>query len=561
MNIRMSSRAAALFIAALIIPFNISNRGGVLAQDLEPHDAPGDLDTSFGNGGRVSATPPGVQTFCRALALQRDGKLLAAGYNTVGDSDFVVCRFNPDGSLDSSFGSGGTVRTDFFGSNDNATAVAVQHDGRIVVAGSALRGSTQDTRDFVLVRYNTDGSLDSTFGTDGKVATDISGHADFATSLAIQPDGRIVAAGRGYNPSVDESGDFELVRYDPDGSLDTTFGTAGKVVTDFFGHPDELNAIALQNNGKILAAGSASLMPDEEMEQVALARYNADGSLDQSFGNGGKVATEVTGQEARANTMTLANDGNILVAGLTFKSGAFGNSDFVLLKYSSAGVLDATFGTGGKVITDFAGYQDIAMGVAQQADGKILVGGQTQTGASFDTEDFGLARYNADGSLDSGFGANGRTGTDFFGLADVANAMVVQQDGKVVLGGYSSGSASTRGSTMALARYTTGAAAATGFTLAFDQSPVTVERGAKATIHVLINRTGGFTGNVTITPPDGSEIGLRVKPGDAVSTSDDSVKFKLKIKGGATPGHFDLTFTGRDDSGRTVSATIGVTVQ
>src|SRR5262249_22728932 len=122
---RTSSRLAALLIAALIIPFNISNRARVLAQDVEPQAAAGDLDTSFGNGGRVTASLPGVQTNCRALALQQDGKLLAAGYTTIGTDDFLLFRFNPDGSPDPNFGAAGAVRTNFFGSDSVAEAIAV----------------------------------------------------------------------------------------------------------------------------------------------------------------------------------------------------------------------------------------------------------------------------------------------------------------------------------------------------------------------------------------------------------------------------------------------------
>jgi len=203
-----------------------------------------------------------------SVALQPDGKIVVAGY---AGGDFALARYNSDGALDTSFGSGGKVTTDFGGSyHPDGFSVALQPDGKIVVAGYA-------GGDFALARYNSDGALDTSFGSGGKVTTDFGG-SDAGYSVALQPDGKIVVAGYA-------GLDFALARYNSDGALDTSFGTGGKVTTDFSGGRDVGYSVALQPDGKIVVAGYAGV-------DFALARYNSDGALDTSFGSGGKVTTD-----------------------------------------------------------------------------------------------------------------------------------------------------------------------------------------------------------------------------------------------------------------------------
>ncbi len=540
------SKLTLFVIATALIPFNISNQANARPQDVEPQAA-GDLDVTFGDGGRLYGDLSTKFFSARAVALQPDGKIVTAGSGT---GEFEVARLNSDGSLDSTFGSGGSVETDFGGSA-SASALAIQTDGRIIVAGFARKALSNESADFALARYNTDGSLDASFGIGGKVTADISGHADLLSAMAIQSDGRILAGGVGFD-QTDDSANFELVRFEPNGALDTTFGLGGKVVTDFVGFGDSVTAMAIQSDGRIVAAGGVNVKPNEEMEVFGIARYNADGSLDQSFGTGGKVTADFAGTP---NAIALRNDGKIIVGG--------SNVDFALVQYNPDGTLDPSFANGGKVFTDFAGFSDVLYAIAIQPDGKILASGSRRTSNSSDTSDYAFARYNADGSLDSDFGVGGKVATDFFGLGDQAYAVVLQPDGKAVLAGYSfrPTAPSTSNQVMSLARYVVGGAAGPGFSLAFDESPVTGERGTTVKIHLLINRTGGFTGNVTITPPPGSGIKVKVKPAQALATGDDSIKFKLKIKAGATVGHYSLTFTGNDDAGHVASATVGLFIQ
>jgi uncharacterized delta-60 repeat protein len=328
------------------------------------------------------------------------------------------------------------------------------------------------------------------------------------------------------------------------------------VITDVAGFGDGLNCLAVQADGKVVAAGFAYLAPAEAIEVFALLRYNSDGTLDQSFGTGGKVTTMFSGQEG-AQAIAIAGNGKIVVAGSALTT----QFDFALARYNTDGSLDATFGIGGKVTTDFAGNTDSARSIILQADNKIIAGGWSQKTNDTNTRDFALARYNTDGSLDSAFGSTGRITTDFTGLGDFGTAIVSQPDGKLVFAGSSfhSTGPSTSVASMVLARYTVGGAAAPGFSLSFDQPVVDGVRGTKTPVFVLINRTGGFAGNVTITPPNFP--GITPKPNEPISTTSDSVKFKLKIKASAESGHLSLTFTGADDAGHTTTATVTVIVQ
>jgi uncharacterized delta-60 repeat protein len=378
----------------------------------------GDLDPSFGTGGKVTTDFVGLIDQVFALAVQGN-KLVAAG-RTV--DDFGLARYNPDGTLDPGFGTGGKVTTDFNGFTDHAYALAVQADGKLVAAG----GAGTATGDFGLARYNPDGTLDPSFGTGGKVTTDFAGGFDRATALAVQADGKLVAAGFTQGAGVD----FALARYDPDGSLDPSFGTGGQVTTDFNGGTDEAFALAVQADGKLVTAGLAVSGAGFDF---GLARYNPDGSLDPGFGAGGKVTTDFAGGFDQANALAVQDDKPV-VAG---RAGFEGNDDFALARYNPDGTLDPSFGTGGKVTTDFprpSGSFDEARALVVQGRKLVAAG---LTGPDCDSScDFGLVRYRANGALDPSFGARGRVTTDFAGGTDEAFALAAQADGRLVAAGF-----------------------------------------------------------------------------------------------------------------------------
>ncbi|HLY37726.1 MAG TPA: CARDB domain-containing protein [Candidatus Binatia bacterium] len=397
------------------------------------------------------------------------------------------------GGLDTTFGTRGTVTTDF-GGDDAALALVRQADGKLVAAG---RSDAAGSADFALSRYEADGQLDLAFGTGGRVLTDFGGnrcvggprqarpcgaHADclggtcissddIGWAAALQPDGKVVVAGErracvgGDNDrercAIDADctnggvclSDFAVARYDADGNLDLTFGSAGRVVTDFGGR-DEAFALALQPDGKIVVAGVSN---QGGTMDFALARYGSDGDLDATFGSGGQVITDFGGED-EVFALVVQPDGNIVAAGV---STAAGSLDFALARYDATGMLDAAFGTAGEVVTDFgpvfvgsdptncalpvAGFHgaDIAFALALQSDGKLVAGGVS-------TGDFALARYDTDGSLDTSFGTCGRVVTDFAGDDAAASALVIQPDGKLVAAGRSSLATQT---TFALVRY------------------------------------------------------------------------------------------------------------
>lgn len=262
----------------------------------------GSLDPAFGVEGRVTTNFDGFYESAAALLLQSDGKLVA-----VGGPPFVLARYHPDGRLDAGFGSAGKVSTGFVGGGIGSAGV-LQPDGNVIAAGWGGPGT------FLLARYQGDGTLDARFGDAGRVTTVVGG-SFVPVAVALQPDGKILVAG-GPAPGSSTTGvvDFLLVRYNPDGSLDDGFGAAGKVTTDlFFGSFDHAHAMLLQPDGRILLAGG-SLGSATTAEQFALVRYEPDGSLDATFGVEGKVTTDFGGY-VHVSALAPYADGRLVAAG------------------------------------------------------------------------------------------------------------------------------------------------------------------------------------------------------------------------------------------------------
>ena len=353
-------------------------------------DADGALDGSFGDGGIVTTgLDSGFLDFASDVAIAPDGKIVAVGIDNSGPSeDFRIERYDPSGVPDASFGAAGTgaVTTDFHGDTDRAYAVAVQPDGKIVVAGHATDAAGTGN-DFAVARYDVDGELDPTFGDDGTgmVTTDIAGVADFAYAIALQPDGAIVLAGRVSNDGG--GGFFGLARYTPDGRLDGTFGSNGTTIGDF-GHGGIAEAVVVQPDGKLLVAGNA-------IGDFALARFDADGSQDLTFGTGGLVTTDFgplvgnTPAPDYAHDLAVDTDGSIVVVGTTEFGGG---SDFAIARYDSDGDLDPGFGTDGLLTVDFAAGFDSGHDIAIQPDGKIVAVGTAHNGSTFEP---GLIRLSS----------------------------------------------------------------------------------------------------------------------------------------------------------------------
>ncbi|WP_284186858.1 cadherin domain-containing protein, partial [Zoogloea oryzae] len=367
----------------------------------------------------VTTAPGAAADRGYATLVQGDGKILVAGYSSNGSNlDFLLMRYNVDGTLDTSFGGGdGMVTTAIGSGDDEAHAVALQSDGRILVAGFTQNGLH---RDFALVRYLADGTLDTSFGGgDGIVTTDIgSSSTDEAWSMVVQTDGRIVLGGTSAN-------DFAVVRYLADGSLDTSFSGDGKATADIAGATDTGYGLALQSDGKLVQSGSATVGATLDFGVV---RYNTDGSLDTSFGGGdGVVTTPVGSSFDVAQSVAIQSDGKIVVGGY-FSNGS--NNDIAVVRYTSTGAIDTGFGGGDGITTVDLGGHDASWGLTLQSDAKIVVVG----GAS--STDLAAVRLLSDGSLDTSFSGDGKL-TAHLGNNSFLYSAAIGADGRVVATGYS----------------------------------------------------------------------------------------------------------------------------
>jgi uncharacterized delta-60 repeat protein len=348
---------------------------------LARYRANGRLDPAFGGDGVVITNFAKREDFAAGAAIQADGKIVAAGgaNRTARVAKFAVGRWNPDGTLDTTFGGNGKVTTGFTGGQADGHDVAIQSDGQIVVVGSANPGG------FAVARYNLDGTLDTTFDGDGRATADVTTEFDSANAVAIDADGKIVVVGAGGD------GTFAMARFDPDGSLDAGFDGDGMVTTTLTKGSDNANAVAIQADGKIVAAGEAGFCC-EYTGSFALVRYNANGTLDSTFSGDGKVITNFTPDDDAASDVAILSNGKIVAVGSEGFNGAIAR--FALVRYDADGTRDPTFGDDGKVVTRFSRGFDFAAAAAIQADGRIVADGSTFVDSS-DRVDamFALARY------------------------------------------------------------------------------------------------------------------------------------------------------------------------
>jgi len=403
----------------------------------------GSLDTSFADGGKAIVPIDGSDDYARAMTVQPDGKIVVAGWgNTSIGYAFELARLQRDGALDTAFGNAGKVLTKIGNGAAEANAVALQADGKILVAGTV--NESPKGKSFALARYNSDGSLDTAFGSNGIVITSFGSQSDEAFAIAVQPDGKIVLGGHAM--SATRGLDFALARYETDGTLDFGFGVNGQVLEPIRAGNvrDSIYAIALQTIAgqvKIVAAGGEG--------DFELARFNADGTRDSNFGAGERPDGEFGSVIGAARALMVDADNKITAVGHI-------NHDWAVLQLDANGVTDKTFGAGGRVITPLsAANWDEAQAVVRQADGKIVVGGWVYAGAG-SSGDFAVVRYTTDGTLDAGFGNAGITITPVApaGKADEGRAIVLQIDDRVpTVRSLLAGSANDSNNDFAVTRY------------------------------------------------------------------------------------------------------------
>ena len=395
--------------------------------------APGDLDATFGTGGLVTTQVGAGGDRGRAVAIDSQGRVVVAGWACDFCEDFAVVRYTSAGVLDTSFGTDGKVVTAIGSGPDNGQAVAIDSQDRVVVAGSSFIAT--NNRDFGVVRYTSAGVLDTSFSNDGKLTTAFSGGTamDHGYAVAVDSDNRIVVAGAsGLAPGGNDY-DFAVVRYNSDGSLDTNFGgnwpeDDGKVTTDFGAGHDYGTAVVVDSQNRIIVAGQSDSGLDKDF---AVVRYTADGSLDPSFSGDGVLRTDFDNSDDTGRAVAVDSQGRIVVAGYSDNGS---DNDFAVARYTSAGVLDTSFGTDGKLTTAIsAGDDDDAYGVAVDLDDRIIVTGHTWSGNS---RDFAVVRYTSAGVLDTSFGSGGIVTTAIGASDDYGRAVALDSQGRVVVAGY-----------------------------------------------------------------------------------------------------------------------------
>jgi uncharacterized delta-60 repeat protein len=387
----------------------------------------GTLDLSFGNQGKVITDIDGYDDYANSVAVQKDGKIVVAGYSfndqNFSFGGFLVCRYQTNGNLDSSFGINGKVVTAFSGSDDLAHSIVIQPDDKIVVCGSS------DGR-IALARYDSKGNLDPLFGEGGKVVvTAVYG----GQHMIIETDGKFLVLTR----------PFGLAKFTSDGKLDSSFATNGLVAVQFTEAQVNCNSHILQPDGKIVVVGDVG--NDYMNYNFAMARFDSTGKVDSIFGNDGMVVTNFDGFSTYAWSVKISAKDKIILAG-----GAYNWSDSIagvsIAQYKSNGKLDSSFGINGKIINHTL-HLEIAYSMILNK-GKILLTGQSMVENKYY---FGLVRLNNEGKADSAFGVNGETYTDFQGVYSIAMDAALQTDGKIILVG--STLDSTDKDNFALARY------------------------------------------------------------------------------------------------------------
>jgi uncharacterized delta-60 repeat protein len=457
----------------------------------------GELDGTFGENGRLTIQEA---SFGGAILQQPDGKLLVlAGYATGPDYDFdfAVLRLHPDGSPDESFGTSGRVMIDFAGSYDHVTRLALQPDGKIIAAGASTSVTGSD---FALARFNPDGSIDVTFDGDGLITLDLGGDYEGVEGILLLENGQFVITGTTYadsNPNIY----ITFARFDNDGALDSTFGTgpiAGTTLIDAGGVPFW---ITRQPDGKFVACGVADAVFWDYIGTMMAVRVNADGSMDAGFGSNGIARIE---RDSRAETCTAMSDGTILLAG-------FQGGDLAFARLTSDGMKDATFGSSGISRIDLGGVESVQAMIPLNDAGLGVIGRivAVRGNVSGTPTDIYFARVDPDsGLLDPGFGNNGVTIVDF-GLKNQSAwseglALIQQTDGKLVAVGNKAGSG------IPLARVDSAGTGNAGFA-GFVETSANVTEGAPELL-LGVRRTGGGTGELSVDYD--TVAGTATTPGD-----------------------------------------------
>lgn len=393
----------------------------------------GALDPSFGVGGKVNIDFSNDRDEAFVVKVQKDQKLIIAGLSrNFGNNDFALTRLHPDGSIDHSFGMNGKVVNPIGVGGDFISDIGIQSDGKIIAVGNSnlINAASEVESDIAISRYTKNGVIDNTFGNNGMVTYDLSGTYDIANAAYVQSDDKIIVVGY---TGLNGSRDFFILRLNSDGSLDNSFGNGGQTKIDFLGNDDEAKAVSISSDGKIYVAGY-SVDNNIFRSEVAIVCLNSDGSKYLNFGNNntGGLILLLGGIGSEASDLIITPSNEILVSG--YNATAL-SDNFALVKLTAEGNFINSFGDNGKVFTNLGSNSNQSRSMVIQPDDKIIVSGYRVLNNSI-LSDFATVRYNPDGSIDDEFGENGVVITDFLGSDDMLNSVVLQQDGKVVVAGY-----------------------------------------------------------------------------------------------------------------------------
>jgi len=385
--------------------------------------SPGDLDETFGNGGKVNVGIGGYYDVAKSMALQHDGKIVVVGYGKealISPKGLSMTRYLQTGEMDYDFGNLGVIHRVTMDLEGEAYSVAIQKDNKIVVAGYSISPATNN-EEVTLIRFTENGNIDRSFGNKGLIVTEISEEKDVGESVAIQHDGKIVVIGTtDHKPTTD----IVLIRYNENGSLDYSFGFGGIVITDINSGFDIGKSIVIQSDGKLIVSGFTYIVNKFFM---TLLRYDSYGDLDPTFGESGIVITDINGRRGKMD-LTLQNDGKIILVG---PSEVENSHHFTILRFNSNGSLDKSFGNNGVTKTIIGDYSE-AESVAIDLNGNIVVAGTTEMG----NEQFVVAMYDQHGMLVPDFGSDGLVKTSFIkNSVDRAHSVVIDNDGNIIIAG------------------------------------------------------------------------------------------------------------------------------
>lgn len=401
----------------------------------------GMLDPDFGEDGIVTRSIGPYNDEANAMTIQPDGKIIIAGFSSSGtDTDFALARFNSDGTIDYSFGVDGYSILNLGYFYEIITDIALQTDGKIIVGGDTHNDANYD---FAIVRFNTNGIIDSTFGVDGIQSVDF-GSEDGIRGIVIQEDDKIIAVGSALNgPMLD----FAVARFTANGFPDNSFDGDGKLLTDLQGGNDTAFDVEVQADGKIVVVGQSQNEIDY-YDDFAIVRYKTDGTLDSTFNSNGIVIKAISDDYDYATCVNLQTDQKILAAGRS--NSGFSDYDFAVLRINPDGTIDETFNEVGFKVDGKSGDREEANAMTIQQDGKILLGGGVELDSDFDME---LLRFNTDGTEDFAFGASSSVITSINPYEDHITELQMTSEGKILAAGYTFNGESTD---FALVRYLSG---------------------------------------------------------------------------------------------------------